>query len=374
VNGGAAPAVMPVIAGTVSPKTRGKARPPRAAMGRAPAAPVRPGAGTAVRTGQSAVGGAPVFARILEAKSAVRHPAPDAARLQALAVLLEGSGAPEGARMAKELRELLEDTRLPARQKAARLKALLAEARESLAALGITVDGGAPRRAERPAADQKDAAAAALRPEAVRKPEEPRVQVVDLRRKPEERQSLDSQAVKARAAQSEPAPQPAAAGAQRITDREASLPKAARTAQSSPQSPVERLKEMAGSELTRAAGIVLRDGGGEIRLVLKPESLGSVRVRLNLTDNVIDGKIIVDNPAVKHILEGSLDSLTRALTADGFQTASLQVSVGSGSGGSQREDREVPAVRRQESVEGFAGSIPDAENAGWSDLLVNLFA
>jgi flagellar hook-length control protein FliK len=131
---------------------------------------------------------------------------------------------------------------------------------------------------------------------------------------------------------------------------------------------------MAGSELTRAAGIILRDGGGEIRLVLRPESLGSLRVRLNLTDNGIDGKIIVDNPAVKHIVEASIDSLTRALSADGFQTASLQVSVGGGGGGAAREDREVPAVRRIESVRGFAAATAEAETADWGDLLVNLFA
>ena len=89
---------------------------------------------------------------------------------------------------------------------------------------------------------------------------------------------------------------------------------------------------MAGTELLRASTMVLRDGGGEIRLVLKPESLGSVRIRMNVVDNAIDGKIIVDNSAVKQIFDGNIDALKRALTAEGFQMGSLQVSVG-GQGG-----------------------------------------
>ena len=40
----------------------------------------------------------------------------------------------------------------------------------------------------------------------------------------------------------------------------------------------------------QGGSIVLRDGGGEIKLVLKPESLGSVRIRMNLVDNAIEGQ------------------------------------------------------------------------------------
>jgi len=64
-------------------------------------------------------------------------------------------------------------------------------------------------------------------------------------------------------------------------------------------------------------------------------------------------------------------------TAEGFQTGSLQVSVG---GQNQdtgaRRDRggeEAPAVRRVESARGFSSHIPTAQDAGQGDLLVNLF-
>jgi flagellar hook-length control protein FliK len=136
---------------------------------------------------------------------------------------------------------------------------------------------------------------------------------------------------------------------------------------------LERLREMAGSELTRAAGIVVRDGGGEIKLLLKPESLGNVRIRMNLVDNAIEGRIIVDNPAVKHVFEGSLSSLMRALTAEGFQTASLQVSVGGKNADNGRPDREPAARVRRVGAEGFERTMPGVETMSLGDLLVNLF-
>ena len=153
------------------------------------------------------------------------------------------------------------------------------------------------------------------------------------------------------------------------------LAKPAAVASPAHATPVERLREMAGSELLRASTMVLRDGGGEIRLVLKPESLGSVRIRMNVVDNSIDGKIIVDNATVKQVFDGNIDALKRALTAEGFQMGSLQVSVGGqGTDGSRPgEEREKPAAIRRVSAGDFERNIPGIENLSLGELMVNLF-
>jgi len=153
------------------------------------------------------------------------------------------------------------------------------------------------------------------------------------------------------------------------------LPKPAPAAATHAQTPLERLREMAGSELVRATSLVLKDGGGEIRLVLKPESLGSVRIRMNVVDNAIEGRIIVDSSAVKHVFDGSVDALRRALTAEGFQTGSLQVSVGGQNADTdERQQREqAPAAVRRITAQGFERNIPDVENVSLGDLFVNLF-
>ncbi len=284
----------------------------------------------------------------------------------------------------KALREIMEDGKLDPRQKATRLKRLLAEFRERPAS-GMeghrpSVKSTTAEPAQKVAQQREDVSVTST--DASRKTAGPRLYLLDLREKASENKKgtgpENQNGMKRTGGLEKTARESFFPALKAAADRE---PTQAPRAPAAPRpgasmTPIERLREMAGSELARAAGIILRDGGsGEIRLVLKPESLGSVRVRLNLSDNVIDGKIFVDNPEVKHVLEGSIDSLTRALSADGFKTASLQVSVSGNGGEDQRRDRDPLAVARIETERGFADAVADMERfTGWDDLLVNLFA
>jgi flagellar hook-length control protein FliK len=304
--------------------------------------------------------------------------------LESALARLSAAGMGEASSIEKTIREILEDSRLTPRQKAARMKSLLEQVQERAAQAHpaeIALKAQTARSAESSRGEREAAAAPAIAEKGQRKTAEVRLSIVDLRKSQAEKGGADSQAARQGGA-SVPAAEKPASGAFPAPASAAELRQGSPSAHGGGaprsltlQTPLERLREMAGSELARSAGIILRNGGGEIRLVLKPESLGSVRVRLNLSDNVIDGKIIVDNPAVKHVLEGSLDSLTRALSAEGFQTASLSVSVGGGGADSRREERDAPAVRRIESARGFTGALADVlEPADWGELLVNLFA
>ena len=207
---------------------------------------------------------------------------------------------------------------------------------------------------------------------------EPLVRVVDLRSKLKTEDSAATRTVVATASASadKDAGFPAAQGLTGARDVSIGAPqKAAPAAAPQAQTALERLQDMAGSELLRATNLVLKDGGGEIRLVLKPESLGSVRIRMNLVDNAIEGKIIVDSSSVKQVVEGSIDALRRALTAEGFQTGSLQVSVGgqhTDTGSRQEQEQQAHTVRRITS-EGFDRNVPGIENLSLGDLLVNVF-
>ena len=82
---------------------------------------------------------------------------------------------------------------------------------------------------------------------------------------------------------------------------------------------------------------------------------------MNLVDNAIEGRIIVDSAAVKQVFDGHIDSLMRALTAEGFQTASLQVSVGGQNADNGRSERETPPRVRRVSAQGFERNVPGVE-------------
>ena len=93
------------------------------------------------------------------------------------------------------------------------------------------------------------------------------------------------------------------------------------------------LRQNFGGDIVRHAAILLRDGGeGTIRLSLKPESLGNVKIRLEMAENKVTGHIIVESDEAFRAFEREIRSLEQAFKESGFDGASLQMAVASGSG------------------------------------------
>ena len=134
------------------------------------------------------------------------------------------------------------------------------------------------------------------------------------------------------------------------------------------------LRGNANGEIVKQAGIILKNNNsGEIRLVLKPEKLGNVRIKLNLQDNNIVGKIIVENINVKEVFEHNLESLHRAFRQEGFQTSGLEVSVGGGEQkGEGREEAQSFAGRRAGHESGDNHSATVQQYYGYEEGIVNL--
>lgn len=132
-------------------------------------------------------------------------------------------------------------------------------------------------------------------------------------------------------------------------------------------------------QLVDQARIVLRnENAGEIRMTLYPESLGKVKVALNLTDSSLAGQIFVENQTVKDVFQSNLDGLKEAFREGGWDTMSLEVSVGSGSGQNQAGDRQPQTAAQardyerqvvQTAVEARADRI-----GSWNDRQINLTA
>jgi hypothetical protein len=104
------------------------------------------------------------------------------------------------------------------------------------------------------------------------------------------------------------------------------------------------LHQNLNGDIVRHASVVLKDGGeGTIRLSLKPESLGNVKIRLEMADNKITGHIIVESDEALRAFEREVSSLEQAFKESGFEGADLEMSLASGNGGGGQQWREGEA-------------------------------
>ncbi|MCL1817646.1 MAG: flagellar hook-length control protein FliK, partial [Spirochaetaceae bacterium] len=87
---------------------------------------------------------------------------------------------------------------------------------------------------------------------------------------------------------------------------------------------LRRMREDANSDIVRSARIILKDSNeGEIRLVLKPASLGEVRIQLSVQDNLIGGRILVENESVRSVFEQNMPDLASSFRESGLQLGEL---------------------------------------------------
>lgn len=81
------------------------------------------------------------------------------------------------------------------------------------------------------------------------------------------------------------------------------------------------------ADLVKAGQIVLKDNDvGSIKLILNPESLGNVKIDLQISDKVITGKIIVASQEAYNAFKESADSLKNAFNQNGFETSGFDLS------------------------------------------------
>lgn len=138
------------------------------------------------------------------------------------------------------------------------------------------------------------------------------------------------------------------------------------------------MKNSGKSEIVKNINFVLKDNNsGQIKLILKPESLGSVRIQLSLAENNISGKIFVDNSSVREIIQQNLNELAKSLEESGFNNAALDVFVSgeqlSGEGHEADENQNASQVVSSGQLEKLDNSVPslyEGEEITQIDLVV----
>jgi hypothetical protein len=94
-------------------------------------------------------------------------------------------------------------------------------------------------------------------------------------------------------------------------------------------------------DIVRHATMALRDGGESIiRLNLKPETLGNVKILLEMTENKVTGIILVESEEALNAFRKEIASLEQAFKDSGFADANLDLSLSYGDNNSWQEYEE----------------------------------
>ena len=81
-------------------------------------------------------------------------------------------------------------------------------------------------------------------------------------------------------------------------------------------------------EFVKTGSIILKDNNvGSIKLILHPESLGNVKIDLQISDNTINGKIVVASQEAFNAFKDSMDSLKQAFMQSGYETSNFDLNL-----------------------------------------------
>ena len=116
------------------------------------------------------------------------------------------------------------------------------------------------------------------------------------------------------------------------------------------------------ADIVRQAAIVLRDGGeGTIKLSLKPETLGKVKIQLEMAENRVSGFIFVETEEALRAFEQEIHTLEQFFRDSGFE-ASLNAALDYRDGGQRWKENEVEPF----FSERFAASYEESSSIGFN--------
>jgi hypothetical protein len=100
------------------------------------------------------------------------------------------------------------------------------------------------------------------------------------------------------------------------------------------------LHQNLNSDIVRHAQIILRNQSeGTIKLSLKPETLGNVKIHLEMAENKVTGRIIVESNEALKAFDREIHALEQAFKDSGFSGASLDTALSSGDKGDGTEHK-----------------------------------
>ena len=129
-------------------------------------------------------------------------------------------------------------------------------------------------------------------------------------------------------------------------------------------------------QILRGVELNVKGENGEIRLQLKPESLGEVEVRIATNNGIVSAEFIAESQRVKSLIEAGLPQLKQQLMDQGLNIQGLSVQVGGGNTYGRDPyprgaETDVPGTWRQSGsrlVQGAAGGT-QARQYRWGSTI-----
>lgn len=118
---------------------------------------------------------------------------------------------------------------------------------------------------------------------------------------------------------------------------------------------------MAVPDLVQNAKVMVRDGGGEMKVTLKPEGLGEVAMKVSVHEGKVNVQMITESDEAKKLIERQLGELKTSLTGQNLHVDMIKVDTATNLG-KQMEQQYQDAQRQmaQQTLEQFR-----QDHQGW---------
>jgi len=105
-------------------------------------------------------------------------------------------------------------------------------------------------------------------------------------------------------------------------------------------------QQMAVPELLSQAHIMVKDGGGEMKVTLHPDGLGEVAMRVSVTDGKVSVQMVTESDEAKKLIERQIGDLKNGLSQNHLQVDTIKVDTATNLG-KQLEQQYHDAQRQQ---------------------------
>ncbi|MDZ4084315.1 MAG: flagellar hook-length control protein FliK, partial [Bdellovibrionales bacterium] len=112
-------------------------------------------------------------------------------------------------------------------------------------------------------------------------------------------------------------------------------------------------------DVVRNAQLLLRNGGGEMKMQLKPEGVGEIHLKVAVKDGQVAVQMLTESDSAKKLLENGIEDLKTSLAQNKLHVDALKIEVGTEMAKQRFEQSQQESGREQarQLAQDFLGSF-----------------